>query len=83
MLVQHLALANTINDFKFDVSDTSPPKLSQERLVVRNLAVIDLTNALANTLERTSKGKFHKEEWLKLALARRGTAKDKSQSSTE
>lgn len=47
-----VAVADAIHDFRFKTVpyDTSPPNLTQEQQTIRNLAIIDLTNAVAEAL---------------------------------
>ena len=68
----HSAIADCINDFKFNTlpNNMSPPMQAPEQLVVRNLAIIDLTNKIADTL-RVEDDLADKDAFLKLALSKR------------
>lgn len=65
-------IADTINAFKFDRTDLSPPNMTQDQMTARNLAIIDLTNKLADVIVGpASHMPQERDAFMTLALRRR------------
>ena len=65
-------IADVINKFKFDLSDLSPPNMTQEQMTARNLAIIDLTGKLADVIVGpTSHSPQERDAFMTVALRRR------------